>query len=300
MKTTLPVQLASGLRLDPKEARELGESLAGEYCFAEPYPHIVIDDFLPAQLIYRLREHFPDQPLASDTVFKMGYAGHLKRQIFPEECSQEAREAFSFFNSAPFLQFLEGLTTIEGLAPDPYFTGGGFHETLAGGKLGVHADFRINAQLHMLRRLNVIIYLNEPWDDAWNGHLEIWDRTMSRCCHKIAPLLNRCVIFNTESDTYHGHPDPLNTPTGVPRRSVALYYYTASKAVYEESPDTGTLYAPRPGESGASRREALSLRRGELARDLLPPLVWRSGMRAVRLANRLISRAKVSRGSGSR
>ena len=87
----------------------------------------------------------------------MGYAGLHKRQILPEECDGAARELFRFFNARPMLEFLEGLTTIPALIPDPYFVGGGYHETGQGGKLGIHADFRINDRLHLHRRINVII-----------------------------------------------------------------------------------------------------------------------------------------------
>ena len=45
------------------------------------------------------------------------------------------------FNSAPFLRFLERLTGIDQLIPDPYFIGGGLHQIVPGGKLGIHADF---------------------------------------------------------------------------------------------------------------------------------------------------------------
>ena len=109
----------------------------------------------------------------------MGYAGLHKRQILPEECDAPARQLFHFFNSQPMLEFLEGLTTIQALIPDPYFVGGGYHETGRGGKLGIHADFRINEQLHLHRRLNVIIYLNEDWETPYGGKLELWDREMT-------------------------------------------------------------------------------------------------------------------------
>ena len=145
----------------------------------------------------------------------MGYAGLHKRQILPEECSAPVRQLFHFFNSQPMLEFLEGLTTIRGLIPDPYFVGGGFHETGRGGKLGIHADFRINEQLHLHRRLNVIIYLNEEWKPEWGGALELWDRDMKVKVREVMPVFNRCVVFNTDADSFHGHPDPLCTPEGV-------------------------------------------------------------------------------------
>ena len=273
--SVLPIDRSAGLALDPKAARRIGDELSSDYCFAEPFPHIVLDDFLPAEVARLALDHFPTETLASDRVFEMGYAGHFKRQILPEECDAEARRLFHFFNSQPFLEFLEGLTTITGLLPDPYFNGGGFHETGRGGKLGVHADFRINEQLHLHRRLNVIVYLNERWEHDWRGQLELWSRDMSRKEKEVEPIFNRAVVFNTDESSYHGHPDPLETPDGVKRRSIALYYYTASKGIYDEVPNTSTMYAARPGDDAGTRREARGLRLDQHLRQWTPPAMQR-------------------------
>jgi glycosyltransferase involved in cell wall biosynthesis len=56
---------------------------------------------------------------------------------------------------------------------------------------------------------------------------------MTTMVQDIQPLFNRVVIFNTGADTYHGHPHSLNTPNGMSRISLALYYYT------KENPDAG-------------------------------------------------------------
>jgi hypothetical protein len=272
----LPIELRDGaLHLDYAQARSIGESLSADYCFADPFPHIVMDRFLPAPVARLALDHFPGQTLRSDRVFEMGYAGLHKRQILPEDCDAAARTLFHFFNSRPFLEFLEGLSTIQGLLPDPYFVGGGYHETARGGKLGVHADFRINDQLHVHRRMNVIIYLNERWQDEWGGFLELWDRKMTAKAKAVAPLFNRCVVFNTDADSFHGHPDPLMTPDGVLRRSIALYYYTASRAIYDEVPSTSTIYHARPGDDEATRREARSLRFEQHLRQWTPPALLR-------------------------
>ena len=271
----LPVGFAAGLSLDAARAREIGAALSGDYCFAEPFPHIVLDNFLPEAVARLALEHFPSERLKSDRVFEIGYAGHHKRQILPEECDAEARGLFHFFNSQPVLAFLEGLTAIEGLIPDPYFTGGGYHETGRGGKLGIHADFRINEQLHLHRRLNLIVYLNEAWDPSYGGNLELWSRDMSVKCREVEPLFNRCVVFNTDASSYHGHPDPLNTPEGVLRRSIALYYYTASREIYNEVPNTSTFYQARPGDSSATHREAWDLRLDQHLRQWIPPALQR-------------------------
>lgn len=270
----LPIDAAE-LGLDARAARRIGEELAGRYSFAEPFPHIVLERFLPDALAQAALAAFPEEPLAHDRVFDIGYAGHHKRQVLPEDCGAEARRLFHFFNSAPMLEFLEGLSSIQGLIPDPYFVGGGYHETRRGGKLGIHADFRINDRLHLERRLNLIVYLNPRWEDAWGGQLELWDRSMRQSVVRVAPLFNRCVIFNTDADSYHGHPDPLATPEGVTRRSIALYYYTASREIYREVPSVSTIYHARPGDDAATRREARRLRLDQHLRQWTPPALQR-------------------------
>ncbi len=284
---TLPVDLQDGLSMDAVEARSLGELFSAEYAAAQPFPHIVIDDFLPEALITQVVNNFPTGERDSDRVFNIGYGGQHKRQIMPEDCNRFSREVFQFFNSRPALQFLEGLTGIKGLLPDPYFDGGGFHEISRGGRLGIHADFRINEKLSVQRRLNLLIYLNPTWQDDWMGQLELWSRDMKECIVKIAPLINRCVVFSTEADTWHGHPDPLNIPEGMTRKSMALYYYTASSAVYEEAPNLSTLYVSRPTDSKEDKAEAWRFRREEYLREWLPPVGYRALARARRVIGRL-------------
>jgi hypothetical protein len=275
VEPVLPIILNDGYKLDHELARKRGEDLSSDYAFAEPFPHIVLDNFLPETITRQALAHFPLRSLPSDKNFDSGYAGLYKRQILPNDCDAQARELFYFFNSQPFVEFLEGLTSIQGLIPDPYYVGGGYHETAAGGKLGIHADFRINERLHVHRRLNVIIYLNESWKDEYGGFLELWDRKMQSKQKSVAPVFNRCVIFNTDADSYHGHPDPLTTPEGVFRRSIALYYYTASKAIYDEVPDNGTMYQARPGDTAENQREARQLRFDEHLRQWVPPALLR-------------------------
>jgi Rps23 Pro-64 3,4-dihydroxylase Tpa1-like proline 4-hydroxylase len=286
--TTLPIETKDGLYLDAKKARDFGERLSGIYCFNEPYPHIVIDNFLPTELAKEILSNFPQRNLGTKTEFELNYPGiqENKRQIFPNSTNEYCRNFFSFFNSASFLQFLEGLTSIDGLIADSYFNGGGFHEIYRGGKLGIHADFRVNEKLYLARRLNVLIYLNENWNDDWGGKLEIWDKEMKNKVHAISPIFNRCVIFNTDATSHHGHPDPLDCPKEVTRKSIALYYYTASKRIYEDTPSHTTMYVSRPEETAFARRRALKLRMQNYLKDYIPPILFRGLQRLKNLGAR--------------
>ena len=251
----LPIEMMHGFSLDARQAKDIGSLLAEDYAQAQPFPHAVIDNIFPTAFTQLLLDHFPQDPKAHDKVYEKGYGGTHKRQISPYDCDETLRAAFALFNSAPMLQFIEALTGIKGLLPDPYFAGGGLHETSAGGLLGIHADFQVNEGLQLYRRVNMLVYLNHDWLPEYGGNLELWDRQMQAKQQTVAPLFNRCVIFNTDADSFHGHPDPLTTPEGVTRRSIALYYYQALPIPNEQGDSRHTLYVARPHDDAATKSQ---------------------------------------------
>lgn len=257
----LPIEMAKGFTLDAQQAKDIGSLLAEDYAQAQPFPHAVIDHIFPTAFAQVLLDHFPQDPQAHDKVYEKGYGGTHKRQISPYDCDQTMRDAFALFNSAPMLQFIEALTGIKGLLPDPYFAGGGLHETSAGGLLGIHADFQVNESLQLYRRVNMLVYLNQDWLPEYGGNLELWDRQMQAKQQTVAPLFNRCVIFNTDADSFHGHPDPLTTPDGVTRRSVALYYYQALPIPNEQGESRHTLYVARPHDNAETKSQVQKMMR---------------------------------------
>lgn len=154
-----------------------------------------------------------------------------------------------YLNSKPFIEFLENLTGIEGIIADHTYEGGGFHAISKGGFLKVHTDFNFHHKLKLDRRMNLLIYLNENWQEDYGGAIELWDK---ECKHKVVsmmPELGNVMIFSTTDYSFHGHPDPLTCPENVYRKSLALYYYTNGRPAHEiNSKKTGTTYMERPGE----------------------------------------------------
>lgn len=257
----LPIDMLENFYLDAERAYQLGEERMGDYAFAEPFPHAVIDNFLPVEMAESLLAHFPQDAKSHDKVYEKGYGGTHKRQILPYDCDAHMRAAFHFFNSSAMLQFIEGITNIKGLLPDPYFAGGGLHETSRGGLLGIHADFQVNEALQLYRRVNVLIYLNKDWKPEYGGNLELWDKAMTQKVVEVAPIFNRCVIFNTNADSFHGHPDPLSTPDGITRKSIALYYYKAEPIENQTGESRHTLYVARPQDDEKTKAEVLKLQK---------------------------------------
>ena len=262
--------------LDGGECRALGRSLADTYQTAEPFPHIVIDDFLPQDVLHKVLDDFPSS--ANKEYFDRGQE-RLKYQYQPQDISSGLiRNLFAELNGQAFLGFLEELTGIKGLIPDPYFEGGGLHETKRGGHLGVHADFNVHERLVLERRLNLLVYLNEDWADDYGGQLELWNKDMSDCAIRVKPVFGRAVIFNTALDSFHGHPDPLACPADRSRRSIATYYYTAAEEGIALLPKRTTNFRSRPGSDDPRDWQ---IRRHHFVNDWIPPKLQR-------LAHRLL------------
>ncbi|HTT74508.1 MAG TPA: 2OG-Fe(II) oxygenase, partial [Candidatus Binataceae bacterium] len=226
-------------------------------------------DFLDEELASLCVREFPQRPSSIREYARK--QENKKLEFKPETLSPSLRVLFYSFNSAPFLQFLENLTGIKGLIPDPYFGGGGLHEVANGGHLSIHADFNHHTQLDLERRINVLIYLNRDWKEEYGGCFEIWDRSMSKCALRVIPLFNRCVIFNTSSTSFHGNPEPVNHPDSASRRSIALYYYTATwdKTRREHS----TQFKVRPDSHD---QFDYGVRLDEIAAELTPPIAMRA------------------------
>lgn len=275
--------------------RESLEALAARhadgYRTARPFPHIVLEDMLPDSVVDALLAEFP----APDSTEWMRFDAPEERKLASNEhtaMGPMTRQVLAELNASPFVDFLETLTGIPGLVPDPHLVGGGLHQIQRGGHLAVHADFNRHPLTRLDRRLNLLLYLNRGWQDEWGGHLELWDREMRSAEVRIAPVANRCVIFGTTSFAYHGHPDPLECPPTVTRKSLALYYYSNGRPAEElAAADHNTLFQHRPGEDApvatgldrADGRGAVDLRR--LAARVLPPVVV-DGIRSVRRRRR--------------
>jgi len=231
---------------------KLADQHCATYSTNSPYPHAVIDGFLPDDVAERLVAVFP-KPDDSvwldwrerDTVhqpLKQGI-GHAERL---EHAHPFLHNLIFAFNSYPMIHFLERLTGIDGLIPDPHLNGGGLHQILPGGRLAIHADFNYLERLKLYRRVNLLLFLNKNWNEAYGGHLEMWDESMHQCMRRILPTFNRCVILNTGRTSYHGHPQPLDCPQNTTRKSLAFYYYTRDDVTDGSEPHS-TLWQSLPG-----------------------------------------------------
>eukprot|EP01038_Epipyxis_sp_PR26KG_P007274 gene7274-9916_t len=249
-KSISSIVLNNNIFLDNDDVFDLAMNLKQSFKSNFPFPHIILDQFFSDELLHQLVLDFMTSNKPCDD--RESYLHqHHKIQCDHDKSSIALSLLMNFMYSKTFLEFLENLTGIKNLLPDPMMHGGGTHEIRSEGYLKIHTDFEFQFGLHMWRRVNVFLYLNEDWNEDWGGELELWDENVKILGKKIIPIFNRMVIFESSYKSFHGHPDPLRTPTNVSRKSVALYYYTVLNENYIDSsrtPYATTSFKARPNE----------------------------------------------------
>jgi Rps23 Pro-64 3,4-dihydroxylase Tpa1-like proline 4-hydroxylase len=262
----------------PERLDALAEKWAGVYQSALPYPHFVQDDFFDAEFLREVASEFPD--LASSEAQEFNNPKEIKWASKGENTfGPKTRVLMHFLNSEPFLKFIQEVSGIkETLIGDPYFVGGGQHEIRPGGVLKVHADFNKYPAFNLSRRLNVLIYLNEDWEESFGGHLELWDRDMKSMGASILPVFNRLAMFSTTDFSYHGHPNPLTCPPDRRRRSLALYYYSYGRPSSELDPSIVSNTTQYVSRGVADKKAFWTPNKANLihlAKMLTPPILWK-------------------------
>ena len=250
---------------------EIAIPARASYAGAKPFPHVVFDNFFDPALLDLVLAEFPKP----DEIKWQRFDN--QREIKLASASEASfgpmtRLLLYHLNSITFLEFLSSVTGIANLIPDPRFDGGGLHQIQRGGKLAIHADFNNHPSYNLDRRLNALLYLNKDWREEYGGHLELWNRDMTRSEARILPLFNRFMVFGTTDFTYHGHPDPLQCPEGMTRKSLALYYFSNGRPAEEITGTHSTVFRDRPQEGSGL---TVGQRARTLARDLLPPILTR-------------------------
>lgn len=291
------------MTIAPGKVRELATEFKGH----KPYGYATVGALFEPSMVARVsREveaHLGRYPREEDI-----YASFRKYRLSTLAGMPEGvREFITWLNSQEFLSILTEITGIEDLHADPELRGGGIHAIGRGGYLKLHTDFNWHNGLSMHRRLNLLVYLNEGWQSAWNGCVELWSADAKRRIFSLSPDLGHALLFETNDISYHGHPDALQCPEGTFRKSIALYYYTATR------PDAGivfgktrmTNFVERPSERFERdkvrrirhklqlqvRKLAHSLRsiRGAEARNFAataPPRKWHAGDKGSQLGER--------------
>ena len=229
--------------------RDHVEELRRQFIASRPFRHVVIETFFDPVFLNELIGQFPSFD-AGHAINERGETG--RKAVF----SDVARlgPAYARFDQLmrdrEFLSLVGRITDIPDLLYDPDYAGGGTHENLDGQELDSHVDFNYHPTRHLHRRLNLIVFLNPEWEEAWGGCLELlrdpW-ATDEDARKVVPPLANRGVIFETTEASWHGFRRIRLPPDKeISRRSIAVYFYTRNRPGKELAPSHGTIYYQRP------------------------------------------------------
>lgn len=211
------------------------QAAAPAFANAEPFDHVIVDNFFDEEHARLLESEFP--------AFDEAGVWHEYRNpieakrvcnnwnVFPKA----TYSTFAYLNSPEFCGELASALGLEKLHSDPGLNGGGWHIHGRGGKLNTHLDYSVHPKLGMQRKLNIIVYLNSRWQNEWGGQLGLWRGKEGRhgpgeLVKSVDPAFNRAVIFDTTQNSWHGLPAPLTCPEGEARQSLAVYYLCPAPA----------------------------------------------------------------------
>jgi hypothetical protein len=218
---------------------------------AEPFKHVVIENFFAPAFAERLLAEFPafNPALATNEIYGGVWGKAVNTRI--NEISPAYAELYALIASRDFLDVIGAMTGIPDLVSDPALYGGGTHENLHGQDLDPHVDFNYDEAQKLHRRLNLIVYLNKDWKTEWGGALEIHSNPRRPAENRIkswAPSFNRAVLFETNEHSWHGFPK-IELPAQErhsSRKSISIYLYTRERPAGEIAPVHGTFYVHRP------------------------------------------------------
>ena len=211
-----------------------------------PYGYCSTNNFFPREVIQSISNSFKFPETigsTSDVLFQKTKRALNDYNLFPNEIKQ----AVDYLNSQDFINILEEKFKINNLVADPALFGGGMHESRNGGYLKIHSDFIYIRKKKLKRMLNLLVYLNQNWDENWGGAIELWDQKMQNNFLKIYPKINHAVIFRTDTESNHGFPDPIKCPANIGRKSLALYYYVKDNSLFKRTKYFYARWKRRPG-----------------------------------------------------
>jgi hypothetical protein len=217
---------------------------------ARPFRHACIEGFFDPDIAEQALADFPgfDSEAARNEFGEIG--GKAVNTDLPRISPFYARLS-EYLVSDRFTAAMSALTGIPDLKADVTQFGGGTHENLHGQSLDPHVDFNYDMATGRHRRLNLLVYLNKDWDEAWGGCIELHSNPRDPAADEsvaFAPDFNRAVLFETNEHSWHGF-RRIEIPGDAPTRSrkcLSIYLYTETRPDDEIAPPHGTFYVPPP------------------------------------------------------
>ena len=180
-----------------------------------------IDDLLPADVARHIAEVFPrlEQMRLMDSFRERKYTSKNFDQFDPL-----MHDITFAFQDPRVVAQVEAVTGIRQQIPDAKLYAGGLSAMTRGHFLGPHIDNSHDGKRQNYRTLNLLYYVTPDWQGESGGHLELWNRDVTRN-EVIESRFNRLALMETTPTSWHSVCE-VNAD-GV-RRCVSNYYFSPS------------------------------------------------------------------------
>ena len=199
----------------------------------EPFPHAVIDDFLPKEDFKKLQNSLKkrslktkkvfETPIENKTIFTNENIGQPALDLIDLLSSKLIKEKFAdlFGEDVKILSMGEA-KDLGGLSP--------YHETKFAGFLGSHVDHS-SIENHSLRHIsNSIFYASDEWSEGWGGETVLFSKNGFKAIKTVAPIPNRLLLFTHSANSFHGVTE-YQPKKDVLRKSFYHDYYCAGEDI---------------------------------------------------------------------
>ena len=217
------------------------EKYSEQFRSSTPCQHVVIDNFLSTESAEKMLCNF-----GLNKNWQNFFSVNNQKQFRMSDTKRMDRSCCELYQELASEEFINLLNQIIGMDNGFFWDSGGLVETLRGGNCSLHTDSATHIVERKWRRtINILIYFNKNWTDEYNGGLEFWDESLKNKVTSISPIFNRCLIFRTNSKSWHGYPDKINCPPNMSRKLLTAWYFVEEDKEIKLYP---TKYRPRPSD----------------------------------------------------
>ena len=194
----------------------------------DPFPHAIIDDFLPTELFFEISNKLTHVDDIKD--LKQSFKTHveLNKKVYGDkDLNDDLRIPIRAMGSDTTKDIFKKYLNIQKMISlsDWSDYGGYFplHSMKSGGLLGAHVDHS-HSKNELLHVANSIFYASNKWHESWGGETILCNSNGFKIIKEIIPKPNRLILFVHSSSSFHGV-NTITSPIDVYRNTYYMDYY---------------------------------------------------------------------------
>ncbi len=241
------------------------------YCAGKPFPHAVIDQFLPVDWANELQRDILALP---DSVYNRIRTAFEDKFLLPKQhFPKSVLDLLRALETDAFLRELEKLSGRRVYRDEPghYW---GVHKFKSGDRLDVHVDAGIHPLMKKRKFMTILIYLSNDWKPEFGGDLELWkgdtaaidEPKLDGAAVRIAPEFNRAVVFTNTDTSWHGSPSITRCEGDARRIVFTLSYMTdEDETLFANKRQRAYFAGPRTGPDPLAETRRIRAQTGSAA-----------------------------------